>query len=175
MKTIKKVLVNQLIGIKSKLLGISEEPRKVAMGYALGIFLAASPFIGLKIFIAIAITFIFKWMLGQCNSISHFFFKNVVWYFFLLESIIFCFIDFSMHFFLISLHSFFPYKYDKFIHSLCSSKQYSLVILVSPIIVGELIGTLTSIKLTWANSAGLLLLSIKLIRPFDFSLKISKV
>ena len=61
MKTIKKVLVNQLIGIKSKLSGISEEPRKVAMGYALGIFLAASPFIGLKIFIAIAITFIFKW------------------------------------------------------------------------------------------------------------------
>ncbi len=61
MKTIIKVLVNQLIGIRSKLSGISEEPHKVAMGYALGIFLAASPFIGLKIFIAIAITFIFKW------------------------------------------------------------------------------------------------------------------
>jgi uncharacterized protein (DUF2062 family) len=61
MKTIRKVLVNQLIGIKGKLLGISEEPRKVAMGYALGIFLAASPLIGLKVFIAIALTFIFKW------------------------------------------------------------------------------------------------------------------
>jgi uncharacterized protein (DUF2062 family) len=60
MKTIKKTLVNGLGGIKNKLSGISAEPRKVAMGYALGIFLAASPLIGLKVFIAIALTFIFK-------------------------------------------------------------------------------------------------------------------
>jgi uncharacterized protein (DUF2062 family) len=61
MKTLKKVLSNKLADIKNKLAGISAEPRKVAMGYALGIFLAASPFIGLKVFIAIALTFIFKW------------------------------------------------------------------------------------------------------------------
>jgi len=61
MKQIGKILKNKLVGIKNKLTGISAEPRKVAMGYALGIFLAASPLIGLKVFIAIALTFIFKW------------------------------------------------------------------------------------------------------------------
>jgi uncharacterized protein len=61
MKTIGKILKDNLVSIKSKLAGIKENPHKVAMGYALGVFLAASPFIGLKVFIAIAITFIFKW------------------------------------------------------------------------------------------------------------------
>ena len=61
MKQIGKILKNKLVGIKNKLTGISAEPRKVAMGYALGIFLATSPLIGLKVFIAIALTFIFKW------------------------------------------------------------------------------------------------------------------
>jgi len=61
MKYLRKILANRLIGIKSKLVDITAEPHKVAMGYALGIFLAASPFIGLKVFIAMALTFIFKW------------------------------------------------------------------------------------------------------------------
>jgi uncharacterized protein len=61
MKTLKKILSTKLVSIKHKLTEISAEPRKVAMGYALGIFLAASPLIGLKVFIAIALTFIFKW------------------------------------------------------------------------------------------------------------------
>lgn len=61
MKTIGKIFNDNLLSIKNKLSGIHENPHKVAMGYALGVFLAASPFIGFKVFIAIAITFIFKW------------------------------------------------------------------------------------------------------------------
>jgi hypothetical protein len=61
MKTLKKIVISKLGDVKNKLTGISEEPHKVAMGYALGIFLAASPLIGLKVFIAMALTFIFKW------------------------------------------------------------------------------------------------------------------
>jgi uncharacterized protein len=61
MKTIKELVQSKLVNVKEKLKSIPEEPRKVAMGYALGIFLAASPFIGLKVFIALALTFVFKW------------------------------------------------------------------------------------------------------------------
>jgi hypothetical protein len=61
MKPLHKLLKSKMVDIKNKLNNIQAEPHKVAMGYALGIFLAASPFIGFKVFIAIAITFIFKW------------------------------------------------------------------------------------------------------------------
>lgn len=61
MKTIKKIVSKRIDNIKLKLTEIAAEPHKVAMGYALGIFLAATPFIGIKIFIAMAVTFIFKW------------------------------------------------------------------------------------------------------------------
>jgi hypothetical protein len=40
---------------------IQDDPRKVALGYAFGIFLATTPFIGLKVLIAIIITHVFKW------------------------------------------------------------------------------------------------------------------
>ena len=61
MKSLVKILSQKLVAIKIKLTGLDAEPHQVAMGYALGIFLAATPFIGLKVFIAIALTFIFKW------------------------------------------------------------------------------------------------------------------
>ena len=61
MKSLVKILSQKLVAIKIKLTGIDAEPHQVAMGYALGIFLAATPFIGLKVFIALALTFIFKW------------------------------------------------------------------------------------------------------------------
>jgi uncharacterized protein len=61
MKPLSKILVINLDGIKRKLAGISAEPYKVSKGYALGVFLAATPFIGIKVLIAIALTFIFKW------------------------------------------------------------------------------------------------------------------
>jgi len=64
MKTLWKILEKWLAGIKSKLTGIKAEPHKVAMGYALGVFLATTPFVGLKVFIAIALTFLFKWSKG---------------------------------------------------------------------------------------------------------------
>jgi uncharacterized protein (DUF2062 family) len=61
MKTINKTLLEKISHLKNKLAGISAEPHKVAMGYAFGIFLAATPLIGIKVFIAIAVTFLFKW------------------------------------------------------------------------------------------------------------------
>ncbi len=61
MKSLVKILAQKLVAIKNKLTGINAEPHQVAMGYALGVFLAASPFIGLKVFIAMALTFVFKW------------------------------------------------------------------------------------------------------------------
>jgi len=61
MKPLNKLIKSKIIDIKNKLTGIHAEPHQVAMGYAFGIFLAASPFIGFKVFIAIAISFIFKW------------------------------------------------------------------------------------------------------------------
>lgn len=61
MKSLVKTLSQKLVAIKNKLTGINAEPHQVAMGYALGVFLAASPFIGLKVFIAMALTFVFRW------------------------------------------------------------------------------------------------------------------
>jgi len=61
MKSLTKIMVQKLAKVKNKLTGLNAEPHQVAMGYALGVFLAASPFIGLKVFIAMALTFIFKW------------------------------------------------------------------------------------------------------------------
>jgi uncharacterized protein (DUF2062 family) len=61
MKSLTKIMVQKLAKVKNKLTGLNAEPHQVAMGYALGIFLAATPFIGLKVFIAMALTFIFKW------------------------------------------------------------------------------------------------------------------
>ena len=61
MKSIVKILNDKLSRVKNKLLNIPAHPHQVAMGYALGIFLAASPLIGLKVFIAIGLTLLFKW------------------------------------------------------------------------------------------------------------------
>jgi len=61
MKSIFNILNKKLSGVKNKLLNIPAHPHQVAMGYALGIFLAASPLIGLKVFIAIGLTLLFKW------------------------------------------------------------------------------------------------------------------
>ncbi|NQV02104.1 MAG: SDR family NAD(P)-dependent oxidoreductase [Bacteroidia bacterium] len=47
--------------IREKLLKIKAEPKKVSLGYALGVFLGTTPFIGLKVFIALIITSILKW------------------------------------------------------------------------------------------------------------------
>ncbi|PLW99527.1 MAG: hypothetical protein C0591_02605 [Marinilabiliales bacterium] len=61
MKSIFNILNKKIAGVKNKLLNIPAHPHQVAMGYALGIFLAASPLIGLKVFIAIGLTLLFKW------------------------------------------------------------------------------------------------------------------
>ena len=61
MKSLFNLLNNKLAEVKNKLLNIPAQPHQVAMGYALGIFLAASPLIGLKVFIAIGLTLWFKW------------------------------------------------------------------------------------------------------------------
>ena len=57
MKRSKKSLKSILSG----LLTINDTPRNIALGYALGIFLSTTPFIGLKAFISIGITWYTKW------------------------------------------------------------------------------------------------------------------
>lgn len=61
MKTIRELYVSKLSALKRKLTEIKGEPQKVAMGYALGVFLSASPFIGVKVLAAVILTLIFKW------------------------------------------------------------------------------------------------------------------
>jgi uncharacterized protein (DUF2062 family) len=57
MKSLKKKLKSVIV----QLISINDHPRNIALGYALGIFLATTPFVGCKAFIAIGITYILKW------------------------------------------------------------------------------------------------------------------
>jgi uncharacterized protein (DUF2062 family) len=61
MKRIKEKAIGCLAVLKTKLTSINYDPKKVSMGYAFGIFLASTPFIGIKVFIAILFTSVFKW------------------------------------------------------------------------------------------------------------------
>ncbi len=54
-------LLHNLNAIGAKLISIKDDPGRIANGYALGIFLATTPFIGLKVFIALLIASIFNW------------------------------------------------------------------------------------------------------------------
>jgi uncharacterized protein len=56
-----KKLIKIFRSIGSRLLSINDKPEKIAFGYALGIFLATTPFIGLKVPIALMITYFCKW------------------------------------------------------------------------------------------------------------------
>ncbi len=47
--------------LKSKLRSIKESPEKVSCGYALGVFLGTTPFIGTKVLIALGITSFLRW------------------------------------------------------------------------------------------------------------------
>ncbi|MEJ2596207.1 MAG: DUF2062 domain-containing protein, partial [bacterium] len=47
--------------VTKKLASIHADPHIVAMGYAMGIFLASTPLIGIKVPIAILLAFLFKW------------------------------------------------------------------------------------------------------------------
>lgn len=47
--------------IKLKLLSIKASPEKISRGYALGVFLGTTPFIGTKVVLALCITSLFKW------------------------------------------------------------------------------------------------------------------
>lgn len=47
--------------IRQKLLQIKESPEKISKGYALGVFLGTTPFIGTKVFLALGITSFLKW------------------------------------------------------------------------------------------------------------------
>ena len=57
----KTFIKNKIRGIKLKLTGIRSKPAPVCLGYALGIFLAATPFIGVKVPIAIFFTHLLRW------------------------------------------------------------------------------------------------------------------
>ncbi|MFH1297186.1 MAG: SDR family NAD(P)-dependent oxidoreductase [Bacteroidota bacterium] len=47
--------------IREKLIRIKANPKKVSLGYALGVFLGTTPFIGAKVFIALIVTSLMKW------------------------------------------------------------------------------------------------------------------
>ncbi len=57
----KAYIIKKAAGLKAKLRGIRSRPGPVSLGYALGVFLGTTPFIGLKAFIAIILTSVFKW------------------------------------------------------------------------------------------------------------------
>jgi uncharacterized protein len=61
MKTNRERYSEIMSALKDKLSSIKAEPEKVRMGYALGVFLASTPLVGLKAFIAIFITYVCKW------------------------------------------------------------------------------------------------------------------
>lgn len=47
--------------IFSRLFSIKDKPQNIAKGYAMGIFLATTPFVGIKVFIALLLTTLFNW------------------------------------------------------------------------------------------------------------------
>ena len=61
MNTLAHNLSKKWSGVTNKLTSIHADPHIVAMGYAMGIFLAATPFIGIKVPIGILLAFLFKW------------------------------------------------------------------------------------------------------------------
>ena len=61
MEHIRKNIIKRIGAVKEKLVAIKSDPKKVCYGYAFGIFLAATPLIGLKVLIAILVTYLFKW------------------------------------------------------------------------------------------------------------------
>jgi uncharacterized protein (DUF2062 family) len=61
MKAIAKTVKNRLQSICEKIATIKAEPKQISLGYAFGVFLATTPLIGLKAFIALAVTHHLKW------------------------------------------------------------------------------------------------------------------
>jgi uncharacterized protein (DUF2062 family) len=53
--------MNAIDKIKLKLKQIKASPEKISKGYALGVFLGTTPFIGTKVFIALGLTSFLKW------------------------------------------------------------------------------------------------------------------
>jgi uncharacterized protein (DUF2062 family) len=47
--------------LRAKLMRIQADHGKVSRGYALGVFLGTTPFIGMKVFIALVLTSLFRW------------------------------------------------------------------------------------------------------------------
>jgi uncharacterized protein len=66
MKAAGEIVRNWFGKIREKLMAIQADPRPVCMGYALGVFLATTPFIGLKVAIALVITYIVHWNKISC-------------------------------------------------------------------------------------------------------------
>ncbi|HNX79558.1 MAG TPA: DUF2062 domain-containing protein [Prolixibacteraceae bacterium] len=53
--------MNPFIKIREKLSSIEANPSKISRGYALGVLLGTTPFIGTKVFIALILTWLLKW------------------------------------------------------------------------------------------------------------------
>jgi uncharacterized protein (DUF2062 family) len=63
MKNIKdmKKIISHITSASSRLAGIHGEPRPIALGYALGVFLATSPLMGLHCILAVLISGALRW------------------------------------------------------------------------------------------------------------------
>jgi uncharacterized protein (DUF2062 family) len=61
LRYIRDKIKKRVIEIRGKLISIPADPKKVSLGYALGVFLASTPFIGVKVPIAIFLTTLLKW------------------------------------------------------------------------------------------------------------------
>jgi uncharacterized protein (DUF2062 family) len=61
MRRIRNSIRKRFIEIRGKLISIPADPQKICLGYAMGVFLATTPFIGVKVPIAILLTALFKW------------------------------------------------------------------------------------------------------------------
>src|SRR5512138_1161571 len=61
MKTAAVAIKSWFLAIRDKLTAIQADPWPICMGYAFGVFLATTPFIGLKVLIAIPICYLFRW------------------------------------------------------------------------------------------------------------------
>jgi hypothetical protein len=53
--------MNPFVKIRKKLTSIEANPSTISRGYALGVFLGTTPFIGVKVIIALTLTWLLKW------------------------------------------------------------------------------------------------------------------
>ena len=130
-----KKLLKIFKSISSRLLSINDKPEKIAFGYAVGIFLATTPFIGLKMPIALMVTYLFKWSkLASVIGVYHINVFTAPLYYGLSYSAGKCTLGFNSHFV-------FPHHADikLIINCFAGSWDIFLSLLVGGLIIGMIV------------------------------------